>query len=486
MIKKLIFFTLSIAIVFKKNLYSMEQASEEIVIQERINLADWLPDELLVSIVELATDSNAAIEFNELRTACFQFGAQKKFNNSLCSKGQWVSPINLNPAQILCANEKDTKNYLFSVQCWHKNITEFGNDEYSNTEYRIDDDGQKKRFMASASLEIETPFFDGINEDDWFIIAGNSQKEETVFIQEDKVDIAETSEKKSFNLFSWISKKEETPKPLAMKKKVYEYYIGKFRNPLSETLHKNRMYHNRAHNTFDFISSRIMGTLTAIALSKTSNWNPKDPNDNKNRFALADDQGLSIYEIEEPQQSNSHSSNNKTEHHNKISVHQIGFGELFKHNENIINANEKRIMNEDASITKLSFITPKTLLGLTKSGRLLCFALDTEFNTITYQPHYIKNQDGKELFIHNFALNPCKPYQLVVCTRTGHLLYINLKNCLKPQQEKKAKFLIKVKKLPVSMWFYNTTLCLGNYSDKIETENYVLIDDLDLTLKKGT
>ncbi len=333
--------------------------------------------------------------------------------------------------------------------------------------------------MASTSLETKTPFFDGPSDDGIFIIAGNSKHKEEVTKEkvEDTTDIAEIPQEQGCFSRIFSSNKKENPIPILSRQKVYEYYIGKF-NQKSTNLYRQNIYDNKENNEFNVTSPRIIGTLSALALCKTRNWNPKDPTDNKNRFALADDKGISIYEIKEAvKQSKRHKKNKAV-----MSVQRIGFGELFKQNEDIINSTRRRIMNSDATIIKLSFITPKTLLGLTHSGKLFSFALDTQFNTITSAPHTIKNKEGQELVVHNFALNPCKPNQVVLCTKEGNILYLNLKHCMKPAQGKKAKLLMSVEKLPDSMWFYDTRLCLGSYF-ALETENYTLAD-LDLRLEK--
>lgn len=490
--KKLIFFIFCLTIITSTDLYSMEKFIEKSEDEpvEIVALTALLPDELLVHIVELATHSNAPIEFNEDKTSCFQFGPQKILNTNsnkvtLYSGNQWVPSTNLNTAQIGYVNENTQNQYLFTVQCWHKNDIIFGN-RYYETDYRIDDDAQEKRFMASTSLETTKPFFDGPSEDGIFVIAGNSKHKVNVTQEEDLADIAEEMpEKKSAGLLSWLGfgKKEQPVLPvLPSQQKVYEYYIGKF-NSQSTRLHKKDIYTNKDWNEFNFISPKIIGTLSALALCKTRNWNPEYPTDNKNRYALADDEGISVYEIkEQDEKSTSSAKKNKKQknHEDKLSVQQIGSG-LIKEKKKV--KGQKNTYKEiETELKKLSFITPKTLLGLTKSGKLFSFALDTQFNAITSAPHTIKNKKGKKINVHTFAVNPCNPSQLVLCTTAGNILYLNLKHSMKPTQEKKAKFLMNVKKLPDSMWFYDTRLCLGNYS-AIETENYTLAD-LDLRLEK--
>ncbi len=437
--KKLLFFIFCLTIIAQKNLHSMEKFIEESEVKpfEMINLVDALPnvegDALLIRVIQLATHSDAKIEFSKDKTSCFQFGPQqisgKKSNRvTLYSDEEWTPSINLNSTQI----EQDEEDYLFTVQCYHENVTQFGIigiDRYIKTKYRIDDDAQEKRFMASASLETRKPFFDGPT-NDIFIIAGNSKEI-----------------------------------------KEYEYYIGKF-NSKSTDLYKQDINDIlKENNKFNVTSPRIIGTLSALALCKTRNWNPNDPTDNKNRFALADDRGISIYEIEEAVEQ----SKDKA----AMSVQQIGFGLSIIKKKNI--TEKDTCIEVPVLLKKISFITPKTLLGLSESGRLFSIALDKKWGTITLEPQTIKNNQGEILDFHTFALNPCKPHQVVLCTRGCQILYLNLKNCLNPD-EKKVRFLMPTKRLPDSMWFYNTRLCLGNYS-AIKTENYTLAD-LDLRLEK--
>ncbi len=445
--KKIIFLLFNVAMMMQNDLYSMEQ-SEVDKEEEFINIADMVPDELLVHIIELATNSDAEIEFSSDRKSCFQFGPREENRDvlhdiTLFSIHEWAPSINLNPESGF-VNTRDRRHFLFPIQCWYSDDKPLLR-VYSATKYVIEDDIQKMHFVTSANLEITEPFFDGPNKNNVFVIAGNSKSEENLSCGEEDYAHEEGLEKDDLQL-------------VENQQAVYEYYVGRFTSDCKE-FYESHNFSQKDTNKFDFISTRIVGSILALALCRT-----------KNRFAIADQAGISLFEVKNCDElpCSPKRKKRKMNHEHETALRRIGFGSFHED-------------HRGDTIKKLSFITPKILLGLSEFGRLFSFGLDEESSSIRSEQQKISNKEKTyPIFLKNFAVNPCDSHQIILVT-SFQLLYLNFMNCHDPKERKVGKVLLTGIESPKSVWFYDTNVCLVDYSSKVT--NYSLAD-LDLRLKK--
>lgn len=434
-----------------------EQSDESQQLIEYIHIPDWVPTEILEHIIQLTTNSNAKIFYRDDNKSCIQFGPRqiigKNSNQVTLDHGygnNWIASINLNPCEIGFGNA-DQNSYLFTIQCWKKDDSYYN---YHSTDYRIDDDLEEKRFMASGYSKNKTTFFDGANDDGVFLIAGNAKYLEYIESSDNKSNDENKAPQKAswgiasylfnalFGSFFGIGQYNEPAPKKDNREIVYEYYLGKF-TAESTRLHQTNIYKNTERNNFDFRSPKTIGTLSALALCK-----------NKNRYAFADNNGIKFFAIEQKDEQ-------------PLSTNQIGLG----------------LTPENEIVQKISFITPKTLLGITKSGKLFSFTLNETTGEIGSSQQKIVNKEKKPILLHTFAVNPCDPHQLILCTQDNELVYLNLRNCDKPTLYKPGLLLMKItKRNPESLWFYDNKVCFGSYQ-AIETNNFSL-HDLDLKIKK--
>jgi len=407
-------------------------------------LIDVLPPELITGIVSLACGSSENSEFNEDFTQSFQFNERKILNTdshevSLETKNFVLLSNNFNTAEIDYINDKNRNHYGFVTQCSMKNIPK-ADISLNCIEHTIVTADTIFKGVTHSPNTKKT-FFEGPTSDGFFILAMNAHK---------KVEHP-VLEKKESSCFPFFKKtKHPQSVPQFLKHRMFKFYLGKLSRPKNIELTGN-------YDRFLYQSTLTIGALNALAIAKSVH-------DRKNgrsitRFALASTRGIFLYQIKQKS-----SRKKKTQ---KCSISKIGQCSMI-------------------SFKKISFLTPQTLLGITYAGNLFCIAHEKIKNSnelwssIDLFPYILKDKNNKQFKMHTFAVNPVKPYQLVLCTDQHQIIYLNLKNCLKEGQKKTVKLILNVEKLPSDMWFYETNLCLG-YNQGQLTHNYILAD-FDLTL----
>jgi hypothetical protein len=256
--------------------------------------------------------------------------------------------------------------------------------------FRIDDDIQKLRYKRNQFSEIKRHFFDGINDNGLFIVG---------------IDLADTT----------------------LGSQTYSFYLGKMAQKNKSDYHSDYGhipdYDNKEH--FDYESAKYQGTISALALSKT-----------QNRCAIADDQKkISIFDIDAK---------------NPLVDNPLAF--IIKM---FFIPTPLRISSSSCSpspfLKQLSFITPNTLLGLTKKGKLIIIAADKN-KPIKFYRQRVKDKSNNKFTFHSFAVDPCTPYQIILyAIENNTLLYWDLKHkILTPILKTEDRF--------NRIWFYKDSI----------------------------
>ena len=333
-------------------------------------------------------------------------------------------PLNLNPCQLVFENEKSNQ-YLFRIQCWK---TEEKEDKHyigligDFTDYRIDDDCNEQRVVAGDDSILKDHIFDGIN-DAGFVVFGGNEK----FI-------------KNQNYRYFIHRMT------AANKTIYQQDIYT-RNKINK---KAYSHINESLKKNNYSSSSIEGIFYALALCKTAN-----------RFAIADNLGMTIFEM----------------HDNFADC------DLYEHKKKIIGSHQNDFFS---TLTKLSFFRPNTLIGLSKnlgekSGRLFVFSLNESDGSISYEKQTFRNIEG-EVLIQDFAVDSCNPHSIILLTANKDVMYWDVQGSTK----KLIKPIFKGMDVD-SLWLYDNTLCLAKTLKKeVKIDSYQLISFDSKKLNKVT
>lgn len=99
-------------------------------------------------------------------------------------------------------------------------------------------------------------------------------------------------------------------------------------------------------------------------------------------------------------------------------------------------------------LKKLSFLTHRTLFGLTQKGRLITVAFHEASGTLTIHKQRIKANNTK-VKVQNFAVDPCHLGQLLLLLEDNRLFLVNIK---KPAIE--SFYILNTGPIE-NLWFYN-------------------------------
>ena len=355
--------------------------------------------------------------------------------------GNWQSPLNLNPGKIGCANEDTTEDRLLSLQCWHEDANQsflFGSlNGPCFIKFRIDDDVARQRFMAITNLQTPKVLFDGKNRDGFILLTGKIKKT-------------------SYDYQSCVlppAQKFATQYAVFLARMTQEHTIP-FKDNNNGERHNIRLHKGiiRTSVIFDEKGDRIglrrnskplqfdyetvkKGTLKTIALCN-----------NASRFVIIDDT-INLYTI-------------TTNHDAQVNTKLLCSGQLPK----------------DALIKKISFLTPRTLIGLTSTGQLYTFAYDEEKQSIEPHEQIFLSKEKQPITFNNYAANAKKPYQMILQTMKGQHVYWTARHCAVDPHPGRVIF---DSKDCVNLWYYKNTLTFVDNDDNVETH---LIKNYDLRI----
>ncbi len=345
--------------------------------------------------------------------------------------GKWHPPINLNPCEFTCWDEEDEKTtdsedsdsgsdsdsedeaeYGFSVQCWktktsRNTVKGFGYLEWTKkyTDYHIDNDLSKNRYMATTPQETTDCLFDGSNDNNTIIVGGNKPLQTRKF-RSDKA-------------------KAKEPR--------YSYFIGKFTQAGVEH-YKNDVFEDTKRKRFAYQAPTIEGILTALALHKTMD-----------RFVVADDV-ISFLDIIEKQSEEQSDTKDKLASEQKLDVLLLGNSRTLKEN-----------------FSHICFLTPEVVLGVSKSGFLYSFGLNAKTGAVSVAKQTLVNKNNEEIKLTNFAVDSCDTHHVVLQTDDNKIIYWDLKDCHNRDLRKSGLSILAPEKQIDWLWLYNNNLCLGMY-----------------------
>ena len=361
--------------------------------------------------------------------------------------GNWQSPLNLNPGKIGYANEDTIEDRLFSLQCWQEgtnmNVVPFlayGSPRYIN--FRIDDDVAGQRFMALTPLQITKVLFDGKNKHGFVLVSGKIKKTEHDYQPCVLPKYAQKFATKYAVFLARMTQEHTIP----FKDNNYGEQ-GSVRLP-SEIVRYTIIFNKEGKQIGTRLNPKPLkfdyeeiqeGTLQTLALCN-----------NANRFVVIDDK-INLYNI-------------ITDHNSKVNTKLLCSG----------------MVPKDILIKKISFLTPRTLIGLTSTGQLYTFAYNEKKQNIEPQRQNFLNRKKEPITFNNYAVNAKKPYQMILQTTQGQLVYWTTRHCaVNPHQGR----VIFDKKDCVNLWYYKNTLTLMSRDNKVETH---LVKNYDLRVQLNT
>ena len=359
--------------------------------QKQCIIADQLCAELDHTILEFVCGQKIKkySKINNNNKNLIVLGFDRK--QSLSRTDEWKPALTLNPCDI--HYDRPCMNYIFGLQCWK---------EEEKQEFRIDDDIKRIRTITPSGYPSVDLFFDGINDNNFIIIAGN---------HDDLYSFGSPNSKPHKSFFYLLKRFS-----LHTAKAVYEQgifdgqsqgrCIEQLINDDKENFKKSYKYQESCENK----------TLITLALCK-----------NIDRYALVDDQNVTFYGMPKD-----YNDNDKP--------HCLGTSNF-----------------PDHTFKKISFITPSFLLAISQEG-VLSFLELKDKSIIPHKQTFKK--DNAKLMLKDFAVDSTNPHHVVLQTTENEILFWDLHNCyirLKPLVS------LLENETPDSLWFYNDKICLGTH-----------------------
>jgi hypothetical protein len=229
----------------------------------------------------------------------------------------------------------------------------------------------------------------------------------------------------------------------------YQYLIGKFTERSKSPDERNNF--KMRNSPPQYKPKPIKGMLTALALCKTDN-----------RCALIDNNAMRIFELRE-----------KTTP--IVDCSQQPFGEIITRLQEI-RAELLGVckIRKKKAFKWICFITPTMLFGITKKmGNLYRIDLHEAKIKISLHKQMLKDK-GKKVALNNIAVDSCDPHHILLHTKSGKIVYWDLRKHNKPEQGK--EFVVVWENINADkLWFYDNKICLGTKKDsELHTENYTL------------
>lgn len=114
------------------------------------------------------------------------------------------------------------------------------------------------------------------------------------------------------------------------------------------------------------------------------------------------------------------------------------------------------------AIKKISFITPTTLLALSKKGKLFIIAADQE-KPMQFFKQRIKKENKTPILLSYFAVDPCYPHHILLHSYNNECLYWDIKS---KRISKIMEFTEEIQNPNKKETIYNETKNLWFYNDK--------------------
>jgi hypothetical protein len=391
-----------------------------------------LPVEMLINILGYVSDDPLKLAEHLMRenhtngiyylTTPGTIIGQTSHKVTLDDTHKWAFPVNLCPCKIVYDHMNMGERYLFSTHCF-KSLC--GSNSYEWTDYTAYDDLKENRFNAKIDFHTQDTFFDGSNDNDYFLIAGNI-----------------------------YSKKEKNNKD----SREYQYTLGQFTDQ-GKKLYKKDPFNCGSQRALQYSSEPINGTLMAIALCKSDN-----------RYALVDTINIRIFTV--PSREHQLKKNNPKK---KI---QNFFEEL---QPLLLGACS---LKKKVQFKKVSFISPSILFGITRSGILYRIDLNEEESAIKLYKQALKRSKREKIKLKNIAVDSCDTHHILLHTKNKEIIYWDLRNHKRSDQGKEFISLWR-KKEADQVWFYNNKISFGiENGSQLCVENYTL-DILDFRVKNS-